>query len=406
MVLSKINRICLWGLIIRLIIFVIVLIFSPYLTEGYLRSNFISDDLRYIEIAVTYSRTALSIVDVQAFIKSTLSVGESIGLSEDLFLWDWMMCIMMYVFKDTIIIRIINILFSVGCIYLVYQLCNVVYPDNIHISIIAAKLYAFFPYPVFFSSFLYKDQFLTLVMLCLLYQVYKCKNIFTFSKLTNIIILLSAFTMLRRGLTPLLILGIGYIEYKKRKGNKLSNTEWKKILVCVISIILCYIFYIYFYDVIKLKYEAYVVNRNSSNGSNTLINYFYINTPLDIWKAPFTYAFTIIQPLYIGNKVVNWEGVVGILNICSIPIVIVNVMYIFQKKLNGTFWMVIMMLFLVMLTVSAGITRHFYYLLPYVFIFYAAAITSKNRIIIVANKIGITISLLYCFFMIPSLFLK
>lgn len=406
MVLSKIKRICLWGFTVRLIVFAFVLIFSNSLTEGYLRSNFDSDDLRYIESAVIYSRTATSLVDGAAFINSTLSVGENIGLSEDLFLWDWMMCIMMYIFKYTIILRIINIIFSVVCIFLIYRLCNVVYSNNSQISILAAKLYAFFPYPVFFSSFLYKDQFLTLIMLSLMYQVYNCKTIFTLSKLIKIVLLLSAFTMLRRGLTPLLVLGIGYIEYKKGDSNIFFNTQWKKVLVLIVTVILCYIFYVYFYDIIKLKYEAYVLTRKSSSSTGGLINYVLINTPFDLWKAPFTYAFTVIQPLYFGNDIANWEGVVGILNVCSIPIVIVNLIYIFLKKQNNTFWIVIMTLFIVMLVVSAGITRHFYYLLPYVFIFYSAGITTKNNLIRVANKCGIIISLIYGILILPSLFIK
>ena len=54
-----------------------------------------------------------------------------------------------------------------------------------------------------------------------------------------------------------------------------------------------------------------------------------------------------------------------------------------------------MIIFAIMLYVSMGITRHFYYLLPFIFIFYSDALLSGNQIIRTINKAAIIFSFAY-----------
>lgn len=400
---STIKKICLEGLLIRLIVLILILIFSDHLTTGYLRSNYDSDDLRYIDGAVMYSETATSIIDIDAFGAAYISVGDYVGNSDRLQLWYWIMCILMYIFKYPIVVKIINIFIGVWCIAYIYKLSLRVYPQKKKIAILAAKLYAFFPYPVFFCCFLYKDQFLTLITLALFYTASAPRTQFSPVRFLKIVALLLIFSFIRSGLVPILLLSIGLIMINKSK-IKLSTKPIRVLIISLITIMLAYYVYISFANTILYKLEAYTGSRASDSiYEGTTIRYFLINNIYDIWKLPFAYAFTIIQPLYIGGKIINWESIVAILNVCNIPIVIVNVLYIFMKKSNKIFWISIMLLYAVMLFVSMGISRHFYYLLPYTFIFYADAIYSRNEIIYTVNKASMAISAFIAILMIPFL---
>lgn len=398
----KISKICLWGLIVRLIALSLTLMFSDNLTTGYLRSNYDSDDLRYMDGAIIYSETASSIIDVPAFISAFRTFNDNVGLSEDIALWYWLMCIMMYIFKYPIIVKIINILFGVICISLIYKICKFVFPHKEKIGILASSLYAFFPYPVFFCCFVYKDQFLTLILLSIIYIVYKNSTIINIKSIIQLTILLIAFNLIRSGLLPIILICIGYIEFKKNpKKYGLSKPINTFILVSITAIFVYYL-YMHFSDIISHKFKSYVENRIQVGSGGDTISYFIINSPLDLWKAPLAYAFTIIQPLYTGSKILNWSSIVGILNACTIPIMIVSVYYWFIKKSNNVFWMSIMILFMVMLIVSMGISRHFYYLLPFVFIFYSDAIVSESPSVKSLNKVGIGLAVFYTFaFILP-----
>lgn len=406
--LRTIHKICCYGLLVRLVALAVVCIFSHNLTTGYLRSNYESDDLRYLDGAITYSKMASSVIDVDAFVNAFLSFSkynDNTAYSDDIALWYWIMCILAYFFRFEIILKIINILFGVWCIALIYKLCKLLYPEKPIIGKTAALLYAFFPYPVFFSCFLYKDQFLTLITLAIFYITYNSKTIFSPLAIIKLGLLLLTFTLIRSGLVPLLLLCIGYIEYYKRERSQSKNSIIKKIFIIGIFLILAIIFYFYFFDTIYHKFQAYVNNRAlSSEVAGSTISYFLMNSPLDFWKAPFAFVFTTIQPLYRGGGITNWEHIVSIINFCSIPVIIVNFWYVFQKKSNKIFWRSIMAIFFVMLIVSMGITRHFYYLLPYIFIFYAEAIYSGKPHIKSVNISAITFASLYAMlFIVPSI---
>lgn len=400
---TTIKKICLEGLLIRLIVLIIILIFSDNLTTGFLRSTYISDDLRYIDGAVIYSETATSIIDIEAFGAAYVAVGDYVGDESRLQLWYWIMCILMYIFKYPVIVKIINIILGVLCIAYIYKLCLRVYPKKKKIAILAAKLYAFFPYPVFFCCFLYKDQFLTLITLAIFYIACAPRSQFSLVRLLKITALLLIFSFIRSGLVPILLVSIGLIEINKST-IKLSTKPIRVLVISLVTITVAYYMYVSFANTILYKLEAYTGSRASDSVyEGTTIRYFLINNIYDIWKLPFAYAFTIIQPLYIGGKIVNWESIVAILNVCNIPIVIVNVLYIFMKKSNKIFWISIMLLYAVMLFVSMGISRHFYYLLPYTFIFYADAIYSRNEIINTVNKASMAISACIAILIIPFL---
>lgn len=150
---TKIKKICIGGLLVRIVALILTLSFSNQLTTGYMRSTYQSDDLRYLDGAIAYRDAATQLIDPPAFLISFLSTGDDVGYSDDIALWYWLMCIFMYVFKSPIIAKLINILFGVWSIYYIYKLCEVAYPRKRKVASLAASLYAYFPYPVFFCCF-------------------------------------------------------------------------------------------------------------------------------------------------------------------------------------------------------------------------------------------------------------
>lgn len=398
---SKLHSICLYAFLIRIIALIIVSNFSYLLTTGYLRSTMESDDLRYEAGALIYSQRAKSIIDVSAYIDAYMSVGDNTGLSNSIEIWYWIMCVLMYVLQSSIIIKIVNIIFAVCCVALIYKLCMLAYPDNKRIAVKAAKLYAFLPYPVFFSCFLYKDQFLTLIILSIIYIVYRYDTIFKPKRIISITILLAIFTMLRSGLLPILVACIGIILLKK-SGRKITFNI-KTFSLLLITVIASYYLYGLYSEIIIHKLEAYVLERAGSfDLKGSTIQYFLINNVWDIWKLPFSYVFTLIQPLYVGGRLINWESFVSILNVVFIPVVIGNFIYMFKKnKGNPALWLAIMLLYTVMLVVSMGVGRHFYYLLPFPIIFYSDYSYSFPALASTTKKISFTLACLYLCILIP-----
>lgn len=400
---NRLYSICLYAFIVRIVALIIVCNFSNLLTTGYLRSTMISDDLRYEAGAFAYSQSAKSIIDISAFVDAYLSVGDNTGLSDSIALWYWIMCVLMFICRNVIIVKIINIIFSVGCVALIYKLSKIAYPYNGKIAEKAAKLYAFLPYPVFFSCFLYKDQFLTLILLLIIYIVYKYDTIFTIRRLLFLVLLMAVFSMIRSGLLPVLIVCISIILLKKSERKITFN--FKTVVLLLLTVTVSYYLFGLYAEVITHKLEAYVFDRvDSSDLKGSIIQYFLINDIQDIWKLPFSFVFTLAQPLYTGGFIINWESLVSIFNIVFIPIVVANFVYIFKRnKGNLTLWIVIMLLYVIMLVVSMGVGRHFYYLLPFPIIFYADYMYRFPVMASNTKKISCILVYIYLLALIPSI---
>lgn len=401
---NKLYSICLYAFWLRIVALIIVCNFSHLLTTGYLRSTMESDDLRYEAGALIYSQNAQSIVDIGAYVDAYLIVGDSTGLSDSIEIWYWILCVLMFIFHDGIVVKVINIIIGVGCVALIYKLCKLTYPDNGKIAEKAAKLYAFFPYPVFFSCFLYKDQFLTLIILSIIYIVYKYDSIFTIKRLLSLSFLLAIFTMIRSGLLPILIVCIGLILLKK-SGRKIALNLRTITLLLIAAVISYYLFKLYA-EVIAHKLEAYVLGRvGSADLKDSSIQYFLINNVWDAWKLPFSFVFTLVQPLYTGGRFISWESFISVLNIVFIPVVIGNFVYMFKKsKGDSTLWLAMMLLYAVMLIVSMGVGRHFYYLLPFPIIFYADYVYRFPVLASNTKKVSFTLAYIYLLLvLIPSL---
>lgn len=400
---NNIRKICIRGFFIRILMLVFILSFSNQLTTGYLRSTTISDDIRYQEGALIYSQTATSIIDINAFEIAFSAMDDNIWMSDHIQIWYWIVCVLTYMVKSSIIVKLINICFAVACIYLLYLLALEVYHDDLRVATLAAKLYAYLPFPVVFSCFLYKDQFLTLVLLGLLLYLYRIDTVLKVKSALVTLLFLLLFSLLRSGMLPILIICIGLFELKKRNISLTLNIKTVSILALTAGAV--FLIYTRDAEVIMHKFDSYVSSRIVDQSlSSTTIQFFFINSIWDIWKLPFSYLFTIVQPLYIGGGVFNWESFVSIFNVFFIPIAIGNFIYIFKKdKGNSLFWICIMLIYSVMLVVSLGVGRHFFYLIPYTILFYSDYYYRGNKNTKSINNALILACEVYFLFCIPAL---
>lgn len=403
MLMMRLRTICWLAFAARVLALIIIINFSHLFTTGYLRSTFQSDDLRYQEGAVIYSQTAKSIIDIQAYLNAFRQVGDDTGYSDVIELWYWMVCVLMYLFSHVAIVKLINILFAVACVSLIYKICRLVFPDTPQVAPMASMMYAVFPYPVIFSCFLYKDQFLTLILLAIIYLAYKSDSLFSPFKFIQLLLLLIVFNMLRSGLFPVIFVCAIWMNMT-RQGRKLS-LNYKTILLLLFTMIISVILYKQNADIIMHKLEAYVKNRAADTDlQGSMIQYFLINNPLDLWKLPFAYMFTLFSPLHKGGKLTSWDSLTGLLNVINIVVVIGNFVYLFLKrKGNVQFWLAIMLLFTIMLIISMGVSRHFYFLVPFSFIFFADYCIRYRSLSTAINKLSLLLVYFYSVILVFSL---
>lgn len=366
-----IRQICIWAMAVRFLALLLIVIFSDNLTIGFIGSDIVNDDVRYLTGGKIYANTALSLIDTNAFVSAFSSLRDWVGYG-DLQIWYWFVCVGMYLFHDEIVLRIINIIFAVYTVKCIYDISNKIYGKEV--ATIASVLYALLPYTVLFSCFLYKDQLYTLVTLMLLRNVILNGNDFRIRNVISLILGITLSLLLRSGLVVAIAVILLYI-IKKEGHHKLSNPKlWIPIIIIACSFI---IFVIFSYDRIIEKITAYILEYDSTEGR--LIKFFSIKSPLDLYRYPFSLLFLMVLPLNMGTSVTSWCDLVSIFNVVSIPIAIGNFFYLLNWKIrkNYFFWTA-QILFLITIITSLGILRHSYYLQPFSLIFFADFITRSR----------------------------
>lgn len=358
------KRIVLWGLIARVIAFVAILLFSSDLSEGFISSDVINDDIRYLTGGEAYARLASSLIDNRAFAIAFSSL-DNIYLSDRVEIWYWYICIGLYLFKSEIVLKLFNIVFALLTISCIYKIADKLYGRKV--ASMASMLYAIIPYPVFFCCFLYKDQLYTLVTLYILqialYYGASLKN----KHLVYIALLLGLSVLLRSGLA-VIVAAIVLLIIKKEGGYKFSSV--KMILPLIIGIIGVIAFLYYSMDSIKLKMLAYVYNYELSSGG--MVQYFLIKSPIQIWKYPFSMLFMTLLPVNLSMTMNSWNDLVCCLNVAAFPVAFGNFLYFFQFKMKkDKFWWYMQLLYLITVVTSIEIFRHSYYLLPFTIIFFS-----------------------------------
>jgi hypothetical protein len=354
----------------------IVFSFSESLSKGFLGSDIYErDDLRYIEAGKLYMNSAKGIIDYNA-LESALDTIETFGTHDHgIELWYWIVSILMYLFHSVVFIQLLNILFAVVSIRCIYDICCYIY--NNRIAKLAAALYAFLPYPIIFCCFLYKDQFYTMLTLLLFRRAFQCAGHIKVWDIIYLLVGLYLSLLTRMGVAVILFALIMVIIYKQG-GYVVSMV---KILIGVLLFVAAVSLAVYLsWDTLLSKVNHFFLTEYEL--SNSTIDMVVIRSPLQLYKYPFAYLFALIQPLNTRLTFETWYDLAGILNYVILPIAIGNVLYLVDYKIKKDylFWLIHILYLLVILT-SLGITRHQYFLQPFMMILFACFYyRTKNRI--------------------------
>lgn len=362
---NKIYKILLIAFIVRVIMLAIIFLVTPKWSAGFIGNTVFQDDFRYEAGAILYSKTANSIIDFDAFSFAYANYGDYVGYVKNIFsatpLWYWIVCVVYYIFKSIVVIRLLNIIFSILSIYVLYKLLNKYYNDQI--AIVAAKLLAFLPYPVIFSCFSYKDNLVMLLTISLLYLslCFRLNKDFNIKKMLFFIFISLLLLLVRGGLSAILI-GLCFIIAFLTK----DNLEKKKFFQLTVLIIVSFIAILFVFanslSSIGLKIHSYITARDVSQLG--LISLVTITKISDIYKLPFTFLFAIVMPIGFNNDIASWYNIVGIINICMAPISIGAFIDIFYRaKKEWVFIGCCLVYYFISIIASIGIFRHYYSLL-------------------------------------------
>lgn len=388
----NIKQICVIGLALRLIMLAIVLVSGDSISTGLLGSTTINDDVRYLEIAETYARSAKNVIDIPAF-QNTLDSIE-IGYYHDAFtsLWDWVVCVLYYILRSEVLVKFVNIFFAICSVKCIYDICKGEFGEKI--ARLAGSLYAFLPYPIIFSCFLYKDQFYTLITLLLIRQALKCAGNIKLKDVFIMTILVIASMLTRTGLVVLVVLGLFIVLYKKGR----YKIKWSTVLIALpLMLIVGGYIALLSWEPIQRKLLAYVYEFSLDSEKDT-IDFFVIKSPSQIWKYPFSLIFLLFQPLRLSvSKISCWMDIAGYLNIVSIPVAIGNILYLGTFKIKKTYlYWLSQAFYLVTIITSLGIVRHQYYLQPFMMMIFAVFyFRTKNKYLLLSSSIVIILFLFF-----------
>ena len=359
---NRIYNILFLSLFLRCMILAIVLLASPYLSDGFLGSSIDQDDYRYELGAELYRDSATKVIDKKAFADAYRSLGDYTGdvggIISATSLWYWICCILTYVTRTTVSIRLLNILFSIGAVYILYKILVLYYDEKI--ALLGASLLAFCPYPSFFACFAYKDIMFMFLSLLLLYFscLYRFKIHISGIIIFSIPLLCFCLMSTRGGMSAIwIILCIGNACCTKSFFVDKKNRVLHYAIIVIAFAICCFVILSSF-DTILYKLSYYILDRSEESG---IIQYFSINSFTDIYKLPFALIFAFLQPLFLGNSITTWIDVVGIINYLFIFVVVGAVfdLFLIHKREDKVLIFLLLAYYCMSITASLGIVRHY-----------------------------------------------
>lgn len=355
----------LYGGVLRFLFFALLLICNEWIEP-----NVMVDDIKYELVAEYYMRHATIPIDINALYDS----GAHSFLQV---FWPYVMCISAKLFGTVYAGRVINIVLSLLCIKQIFLLTTVV-SNNTKAGIVAARLFAYLPYPAFICCFPLKDIFLTFAVLYLLTVFVRWQKGENMSRtiLLFSISLLAAVYYTRGAVAEFLIL-IALLFGLNRKERK--NKAQYAVVFLLFGLMIIVGLWDSFVEAAEQKIEDY---NSESYESQGMLRYIQINSLLDIWKLPATYLFAMIQPMttnLFSGVWANWAPLLRIANISMYPIAFGNFYYMFGKKCNDLFWLSTFIMYACVISLSLGIFRHYLFLLPILFVNYACLDMRKSR---------------------------
>lgn len=364
------------ALIVRVIVLLIIFFLTPNLSVGFLSDSYSSnDDVRFETGGMYYAENAKSIIDFPTFKQAYGNVGDWIGYKTGSFfstlaLWYWIVCIILYLTKHVIFVRLFNIIIASLSCFVLYNFVNVAYDSRIAMR--ATRLLMYLPYPVVFSCFAYRDSLIMCLTLYLLFKSSLYQKNGKFQKVSEwIAFVISAIILLllRSGISIIFIALCFFIMFSNRITKKRIKTRY---LIIIPIVLILGIFLVYkFGGQIIYKVNVYIIGNVSSRQEGT-IGLLNINGIRDIYKIPFAYLFSVIMPIGLGKGFGSWAEIVGNLNIIMVFIAVGSLLFVFKKeKRNNTVYWSCMAYYLISVIASLGIFRHYYSVLPFAYIAYS-----------------------------------
>lgn len=379
------RQIFIWALIMRLLVLGLILLLkdkvSPFI---------IADDETVDKFSKLYLASATKIVDIGAFSASLIGIGGQASYHS----WFWLNAITTFVFKSGNAIRFCNILFSsLSCVF-IYLFCVENRLEK-KVAMKASRLYAFMPYPVIFSCFQIKDVLFTALVLLLwivLSRIYRDDR-WSLPRIAILVVSGLLVKNIRNGVLEiiLIVFFIAYIVKELKEGKRGR---------CVFFIFMIIVAAVLFGQTVRETFVSKISWYGNYNRVDGSIAAFRIDSITQLYKLPFAYMWSFIQPLMSSSTLHAsfWLSTMSILNLSAIPVMFWNVVFFIKGNKTWLYWCTLV-LHLASIVLSLGTFRHYFYILPYSYINLALARSEtgngENRLLFMVSYALISIVLLY-----------
>ncbi len=373
------RKIMLYGFLIRLLLLIFMLFIATSFTEPY----FLKDDIKYEETAAYYMDYASSVIDIQKL--ADISDGYIAPF------WPWVVSIVAYMFRWVYAGRVINIILSTLTIGVIFNLTYNISGNN-KTALLAAKMMAFLPVTVITCCFPLKDIFI-------MFGVFYAFDVFVSLQkgekvgITRTIICAALMTGVyysRGAVTELLVVFFfGFFLMKFIREKRYSAA----ILSILLAVGVMAVFGRAIMSSFEMKLEDYGGEATSDGGVAALT----VHGITDIYKLPFAIFFANLQPikmnLFTESSLSWWHNVLAHANISIYPVAIANFLYIFGKKHNTLFWILSMIMYSAVISLSLGVFRHYLFLIPLEIIncafYFDVEKTSNRKATVILGSLGL-----------------
>lgn len=330
------------------------LLFMLTIAVGWTRPYFITDDIKYDNLAESYLLGAGGLIDIPLFQSITAGFMQPF--------WPWVMCISAYLFRNIYAARFINIILSTLCIGKIYDLTYRI-SQNEKTANTAAGLFAFLPVTVLTCCFPIKDIFLTYAVLYAfeMFVQFQSDGKVATKRILLCVALLVGVYFTRGAVTELLLL---FFVVYLLQGYLRNRRYFAAVGACLVCLVLAVVFKDSVLESFEIKLDDYS-SYAMAEGGISLLN---MRSLLQLYKMPGAYFFATLQPMKTSLAFTRssswWLNIICYLNISIYPIAIGNFLYIFSKKKNFFFWLSSLIMYCAIIYLVLGVFRHYLFLLP------------------------------------------
>lgn len=343
----ELSRIVLWSSFIKIVLlFIVISSEDPFI---------ISDDRAYEEISKTYLLYAQSLWDWNAI----CATGANGYLQV---FWPYVICLFAKLLGTKYAGRILNIVLSTLCIYVVYNLALRITrkPDK---SLLAAKLMAFLPYPTLFCVFNIKDFYIMFGVFYTFYLFVKWQNnesVKISEGIFSLLLLLGVY-FARGGVVE--VIGITAAFFIAHRFIK--NRQYGYLGLFATAALLVFL---QLSDSIIGAFDTKLDDYGNVGLQANGLKMVQMNSIYDIYKFPLQYLFSILMPFsYNYFAITNeftWLGLLTIVNVAMYPIAFGCVLYLFMRKHNPVFFWSTFLVYIIITAMVLAIFRHYFFLFP------------------------------------------